>query len=249
MLSKEEIKRNHEICLELLDTFINVCNKYNIDYYLAFGSCLGAVRHKGFIPWDINIDVLMKDTEFKKLDEVMQKENLGNMEWCCPDSRMFSLLRRKDSWDYESKPNIDVSIYVNAPDNKLLRWLIFRLSYFNIKMYKLKNTKVKRAFPFNILKMISNLFPNAFYLGFIKMMSRIKADSETEYTTVVLPSVWENREYIKTVWYGKEPTYAQFEGRKVRILKNYDEYLTLRYGDYMTPKVWQDKGEYKHLAN
>ena len=249
MLPKEEISKNHEICLELLDKFLEVCEKNSIDYYMAFGSCLGAIRHEGFIPWDINIDVLMKDVEFEKLDRAMKKENLDGMEWCCPDSRMFSLLRRNDSWEYETKPNIDVSIYVNAPNNAFLRWLIFRLSYLNIKMYKLKNTDVKRSFPFNVFKVISSIIPNKLYKGFINLISKINANRKTEYTSIVLPSVWENREYIKTDWYGDTPTYGMFEGRRAKLLKNSHDYLTMRYGNYMKPKVWEDKGEYKHVVN
>ena len=55
-----ELKSNHEICLELLDKFLEIAEKHKIEYYMAFGSCLGAVRHQGFIPWDINIDILLK---------------------------------------------------------------------------------------------------------------------------------------------------------------------------------------------
>ena len=52
MLSEQEIKANHEICLELLDKFIEVCEKKEINYYMAFGSCLGTIRHHGYIPWE-----------------------------------------------------------------------------------------------------------------------------------------------------------------------------------------------------
>lgn len=248
MLSKESIKVNHEICLELLDKFLAVCEKNQINYYLAFGSCLGAVRHHGFIPWDINIDVLMTKEEFERLDAAMQKEDLGNMKWWCPSERIFSLLMRNDSLDYETEPNIDVSLYSNAPNNKFMRWLVFRAAYFNIKMFKLKNTKVKRAFPYNILKFITSLIPNGCYIGFVNMISKIRKGKKSMYNMVLLPSVWKNREYIKTEWYGDTPTYGTFEGRKVKILKNYHEYLTMRYGDYMTPTVWEEKGEYKHVA-
>lgn len=248
MLNENSIRINHEICLELLDKFIEVCEKNNIDYYLAFGSCLGAVRHKGFIPWDINIDILMTVQEFKKLDAAMQKEKMGNMKWCCPQgcARVYPLLMREDSWKYETKPNIDVAVYANAPDNKLLRKIVIKAAYFNIKMFKLKNTPVKRSFPFSFLKRVASIFPNSMYVGFVHKLESLCSNKDSEYKMVVLPSVWENRELVKTEWLGKEPVYGVFEGRKVRLLKNTHDYLTLRYGDYMKPKVWEDKGKYKH---
>ncbi len=249
MLSENEIKINHEICLELLDKFIEVCEKNKINYYMAFGSCLGTVRHQGYIPWDINIDVLMNWDDFFILDTAMKKEDLGRFRWCCPenDSRIFPLLCRDDYWDYESNPNIDVALYVNAPENRILRELVRKVAYLNIKMYKLKNTKVKRTFPYNILKGISSAIPNKLYVSFAYGLSKIKKGSSS-YKMVVLPSVWEDREHLKTEWIGNDPIYGEFEGRKVRIIENYDEYLTMRYGkNYMTPKVWKDKGEYKHV--
>ena len=217
-------------------------------YYLAAGTMLGAVRHKGFIPWDINIDVLMTVDEFEKLDAVMKKENLENMKWRCPDgsARMFPLLMRDDSGNYDTHPNIDVAVYANAPENPLIRAIVTKLAYFNIKMFKLKNTKVERSFPYNILKLISSIFPDSVYKGVVKRLAASWKNENASYRMVLLPSVWENREFIKAEWFGKEPRYGYFEGRKVRILENTHDYLTLRYGDYMKPKVWKDKGEYKH---
>lgn len=248
MLSEQEIRNNHEICLELLDKFIEVCDKNGINYYMAFGSCLGTIRHHGYIPWDINIDVLMTWDEFNRLDQVMQKEDLGRYRWCCPenDSRMFPLLCRDDYWDYESNPNIDVALYVNAPRNKVLREIVRKISYINIKMYKLKNTHVERTFPYNILKGISSIFPNKMYKGVINLLAKTGKES-SPCMMVVLPSVPDDREHLEKKWIGNNPVYGEFEGRKVRIIENYDAYLTMRYGSsYMTPKVWKDKGEYKH---
>lgn len=250
MLSENSIQINHEICLELLDKFIEICEKNNINYYMAFGSCLGAVRHKGFIPWDINIDILMTIQEYRRLDAVMKKENLENIKWCCPkeSARIYPLLMREDSWDYETKPNVDIAVYVNAPNNKLLRAVVLKAAYFNIKMFKLKNTQVKRTFPYNILKGFATVFPNSIYLGFVHKLENINKNKKTEYMMVLLPSIWKNRELVKTRWFGSEPVYGDFEGRKVRILANTHDYLTLRYGDYMKPKVWEDKGRYKHTG-
>lgn len=250
MISEEQKKENHEICLELLDKFLEICDKYQIEYYLAFGSCLGTVRHKGFIPWDINIDVLMKSEEFNRFDTIMQKEDLGNLYWGIPEgsSRIFPLLIKKGTWDNPTHPNLDFSIYCKAPNNSFLRYLIRRFSYFNIKMYKLKNTNVKRAFPYNILKSLASSLPNKWYRGVIDTIEKSNNRKSSNYYFVLLPSVWDNREEIKTEWFGDKPTYGEFEGRKVRILENFHDYLTMRYGDYMKPKVWEDKGGYKHLA-
>lgn len=248
MLSADQLKENHEICLELLDKFLDVCNKNNIEYYLAFGSCLGTVRHHGFIPWDINIDVLMTVDEYNKLDTAMQREDLGDMRWCKPGARLFSLLMKKNSWDYKTKPNIDISIYGKAPNNKFFKSVIIKFAYFNIKMYKLKNTHVKRCFPYNILKCFSLIIPNSFYKFVVSYLQTINKNKMTKSYFVLLPSVWGDKESINVEWFGEQPAYGTFEGRKVRILANYHDYLRQRYGDYMTPVVWKDKGEYKHAA-
>lgn len=248
MLSNDQLSKNHQICLELLDKFLDVCNKNHVEYYLAFGSCLGTVRHHGFIPWDINVDVLMTVDEYNKLDSAMRKEDLGDMEWCKPGARIFSLLRKKDSWSDKTKPNIDVSVYGKAPNNKFFKWLVIKIAYFNIKMYKLKNTDVSRNFPYNILKSISKIIPNSIYRFVISRLQTINRNGMAKSYFVLLPSVWGDRESINAEWFGVQPTYGTFEGRKVRILANYHDYLTQRYGDYMTPTVWENKGEYKHTA-
>ena len=60
----ENIKK---IYLELLDKLDYVCNKHNLRYYIAYGTCLGAIRHQGFIPWDHDADVLMPIEDAKEL--------------------------------------------------------------------------------------------------------------------------------------------------------------------------------------
>ena len=62
--------------LDILKAFIKVCNKYNLEYFLVYGTALGAIRHKGFIPWDDDIDVAMPRKDYDKYIE-LQKEYEG----------------------------------------------------------------------------------------------------------------------------------------------------------------------------
>ncbi len=63
----EQIKKIQAISLDMLIKFDDVCKRNNLKYYLAFGSLIGAIRHKGFIPWDVDIDVLMPREDYEKL--------------------------------------------------------------------------------------------------------------------------------------------------------------------------------------
>ena len=67
-------RKFRQLYVELLIFVDNVCNKHDIDYWLGFGTLLGAVRHGGFIPWDDDIDLVILRKDYKKLIEVLPKE-------------------------------------------------------------------------------------------------------------------------------------------------------------------------------
>lgn len=66
--------RVQQIQVELLKEFDRICREHGINYNISFGTLLGAVRHKGFIPWDDDIDVTLCSEDFDRLDEIMKKE-------------------------------------------------------------------------------------------------------------------------------------------------------------------------------
>ena len=71
-LSEEEIK---EVELGVMDYIHNLCQKENINYSLAYGTLLGAVRHKGYIPWDDDVDISLKREEYDKLYQAVLRDN------------------------------------------------------------------------------------------------------------------------------------------------------------------------------
>ena len=63
------MKRAWAAQLELLSEIDRICKKWNILYFITFGTLLGAVRHEGFIPWDDDIDIIMFRKDYEKLEE------------------------------------------------------------------------------------------------------------------------------------------------------------------------------------
>ena len=70
----EQLKKLQEYELEILKDFIDVCKKNNLLYIGLAGTCLGAVRHNGFIPWDDDIDVAMPYEDYLKLNEIFEEK-------------------------------------------------------------------------------------------------------------------------------------------------------------------------------
>ena len=75
-LSRDELR---ETQISILDYFASICQKYNLTYWLHFGTLLGAVRHKGYIPWDDDIDVAMLREDYEKLIKVLKMEDIDSL--------------------------------------------------------------------------------------------------------------------------------------------------------------------------
>ncbi|MDO4304345.1 MAG: LicD family protein, partial [Bacillota bacterium] len=93
--------RVQQIQIELLEEFDRICRKHGLSYNISFGTLLGAVRHKGFIPWDDDIDVTLPWEDFNRLDEVMKFElDEEKYYYRCPSNEannhlIFKHLERK----------------------------------------------------------------------------------------------------------------------------------------------------------
>lgn len=73
-INDDKLQKLHDVELEILNKIDEICKKYNLSFQLSGGTLLGAVRHKGFIPWDDDIDLTMIREDYDKFIQVAQKE-------------------------------------------------------------------------------------------------------------------------------------------------------------------------------
>lgn len=90
-LSEEEANAIKKCALEIYDRLDKVCNENHLCLMLIGGSCLGAVRHKGFIPWDDDLDVTMPRQDYERLINLLKEGVMGDdYEYACPTSEKDS---------------------------------------------------------------------------------------------------------------------------------------------------------------
>ncbi len=240
-----------------------ICKKYNINYFIEGGTLLGAVRHKGFIPWDDDLDIDMLREDYDKFIQVAQKE-FGNkyflqtLETEPHYGLAFAKIRENDTlYIEEMSQNVDINagIYIdifpidNVSNHMFLNKLIMKkmVFYRMILLIKQKynisaNTK-KNIFILKILKLFSKLFSIKFIKHRIYKIEHLYKNKKTKYVANLF-SVYFNKAIIpRDIMTQYIP--INFENKTLMGLKEYDKYLTHFYGDYMTPPP-KNKRENRH---
>lgn len=247
-MSLDESKKIQIEMLRALDKF---CRENEIEYSLAYGTLIGAVRHKGFIPWDDDIDVTMTRDNFEKFLQLFSHEKYD-----------LIMPMRSKRWEFFARivdPNtvvkfdkfpispfgVWITIFpVDERPNSEHDWHQMKKKVDNYAtLARLKCSTLTRNWPVNIIKLITSVIFKPIPLKWVNnkilwTLSRYKSK--------------DNKKKIVWVAFNRYETYPArlfddyidmpFEDINARAMIGYDEYLRTAYGDYMQlpPKEQQE---------
>ena len=253
-----------QLLLNMLIYIDDACRKNNIYYSILGGTLIGAVRHKGFIPWDDDIDIILDRENYEKLIKVLKNNNDSSYKLLIPGEtpayplQFAKLVDAKtiliESSMYDEVDNyglfLDIFMYNYAPNDEIERRKYFSKCFFYQRMLTrmtIKNRnlspirKVKRAFK----NIYITLFGRKYILNKLYRLYDKYTNTPTNYVLSNNPAYGYEKEIQKASDI-KEYTDLEFEGHKVMAFKNYDSILRTTFGNYMEiPPV--DKRRIHHL--
>lgn len=252
-MTQEELRKIGLLQLEILDEVHRICEKHNIAYYMIAGTLLGAVRHKGFIPWDLDIDIAMPREDYDRFKTISKTQMTGRYSYIDyldqPDyMRPHALIVRNDTrihfkYDCVNPKTYDLGVYIDvfpldrAPDDEKLRKKQAK-KLKNIR--KLKDCRIQYCYSFKAWRRYVH-YGISFLLSWIpvRAINRYQQEQMQKYRneqTACICSMASQYAYEKQCMpqeiYGT-PTLLEFEGRQYYAPEKYTEYLTRLYGDYM----------------
>lgn len=247
-LADEELRQVQKIQQELICEVKRICKKCGIHYGMVGGTMLGAIRHKGYIPWDDDADIGFLRTEYEKFREACKTE-LNFEKYYMQDLRDtegyrwgYGKLRRKNTafvrlnqefMPYEQGISIDLMPFDNVPDYKLARKIHFFRCFLYRKIFWSKVGSRTEKNPFiRCLYKIMNCIPME---AVIKSYQRFIDSQQRRKTQLVRILTFPTPKGIygyERSWYTNLSLYP-FEDMMLPGAKDYDGYLRVKYGDYM----------------
>ncbi len=245
----------HKEQTKMLKAFVKFCEENNLSYYLAGGTLLGAIRHKGFIPWDDDIDLLMPRPDYEKLKELTFEkpitkniivQSILNKDAIYPFCKICNINYRvkEEMWKENEKSYLWLDVFPidGLSEDERINTKLFKKVHSLRHMLSLKimdDDKIKESSTTKlkaIIKPIYKVFIDLIPLNVIK--SRIEKISRTY--------DYEKSEYVGCLHWGYGPQErmkradvekkikVEFEGMQVDAFSCWDEYLHNLFGDYMT---------------
>lgn len=226
-----ELRKIQLRMLEMLKYVDNLCKKNNIPYWLSAGTCLGAVRHGGFIPWDDDLDIEMLGDDYERFKKIIEGSNskyvLQTRENDNHYNYTYAKLRDNESEITEIHGNDEAYKYkgifidifpMDSNNSKIMSFWFGRIGLYIYRKVQQHNNNIIRYKIYSFIKyLISNICP---YLLKIKSHGRLRNR---------FPSLFRETVFIKDIFPLK---YIPFEDGIFPVANNTDVYLKAFFSDY-----------------
>lgn len=244
-ISFEESKK---ILTSTLKSIDNCCRVNNISYSLCWGTMIGAIRHHGFIPWDDDMDLMMPREDYNRFLEVYNDPEYGvyaPMKTKNCIQLLIKVFNNKTMIFFDNHPKslyglwISIFPYDHVPDENLKSWEMRRTFWMNLYHFKvvrfLTTDSILRKCIKAVLK-IPVLPFSSFYLA--KKAESCLSEYNNQPTKKVC--LWDCGVGFTKYYYFPRELFddfldVEFDGVKCKIIRGYDEFMRMYYGDYMTP--------------
>ena len=244
-----DIEVIHVRLLEMLKRFNEICNENNLTYYLVEGTCLGAVRHKGYIPWDDDLDLAMPRPDYERLAtlfenlnddmlEAMYYKNTKNspIHYIKIIDKTTTLIEDRYRY-YVEGLYIDVFPIDGCNPNDMRRnkkvWTIHSM------IMKHCSTKSEETFKSNIKACIAKIIPLSLLHNILEREIKRYSYEESNYVVNYF-SAYAEKEIVPKEFYGT-PVLYEFENNFFYGPERAELYLERLYGDYLKLPPKEDR--------
>lgn len=249
-----ERKKLWAVLLEMLKEFDAVCTKHNLTYFIIYGTLIGAVRHKGFVPWDDDIDVAMHREDYEKFIKLSNefKDPLFLQTPYTDHNYYYTPARIRNS-----NTTAVATLFQHAGFNQGIWMSVFPLDRWDDNGGRERYEQIKKlAIDCSTYMRINN--PNldeknrervAAYHGNpmrdYEEIHRIASSCKDPNSKYVMTAILTMGQYEQKLLLAEDFSKAinmEFEGMQVKAPSGYDHYLKTVYGNYMEFPPMEKRG-------